>query len=205
MATQRPNPAQRRSPTAGTLRIIAGQYKRRKIALANTGKLPAGFRPSPDRLRETLFNWLGQTMHGWHCIDAFAGSGALGFEAASRGASSVYMVENHAGLIAQLQHNTQQLNAQTIHIQQADAITYLTQLASTHPAHFDLIFLDPPYTSTQHSAALQAARRILSPSGYVYLEAKHQWQTETLNPLGYSCWRYTQAGQAHAHLLQPFT
>lgn len=190
---------------AGAVRIIAGQYKRRKLPIATKNHLPHGFRPSPDRLRETVFNWLGQIMHGYQCIDAFAGTGALGFEAASRGASSVYMFESHAGLVAQLQYNKKQLDAQSVHIRQGDALAYLQQLAHSKPAHFDVVFLDPPYASNLYTPALQAIAPILQPLGYVYLEADHKWQTETLAALGWVCWRYTKAGAAHAHMLRFLT
>lgn len=190
---------------SGSVRIIAGQWKRRKLTISAKGNMPDGFRPTPDRLRETVFNWLGQTLHGWHGLDAFAGTGALGFEAASRGASSVYLVESHVGLVRQLQHNKQQLEAQSVHIQSGDALVCLQQLARTKPAYFDVVFLDPPYASSVYMSALQAVAPILSPSGYVYLEADYKWQPEKLEALGFACWRYTQVGLAHAHLLRFLT
>lgn len=193
------------SAMANSVRIIAGQWNRRKLAIATKGSLPTGFRPTSDRLRETLFNWLGQTMHGLHCLDVFAGSGALGFEAASRGAASVHMVENHTGLIRQLQHHKQQLDAQSVSIQQGDAVAVLQQLLHEKPAYFDVVFVDPPYNSSAYTSILQAVQPLLAPSGYVYLEADHQWQPEALAQLDWECWRYTQAGAAHAHVLRLLT
>ncbi len=192
--------------TGGSLRIISGKWKRRKLPIINIKKnAPDGFRPTPDRLRETLFNWLGQNMHGLHFLDVFAGTGLLGFEAASRGASSVYMVETHAGLCKQLQHNKQLLEAHSVHIQQGDALPFLRQLAKTKQEYFDVIFLDPPYTSTLYKPALQAIVPLLKSSGVVYLEADHAWNQEALTELGWQCWRYTKVGLAHAHLLRFLT
>lgn len=198
-------PRFKRPSTVGSVRIIAGRYKRRKLSIAANNDLPSDFRPTPDRLRETVFNWLGQSMHGWHCVDACAGSGALGFEAVSRGANSVYMIEDHAGAVAQLQKNKARLQAHSVHIQLGDVLVYLKQLAQLKPAYFNVIFLDPPYDSNIYKPALQAIASMLAPSGYVYLEARHEWSSEALEQLGWQRWRYTRAGVAHAHLLRFLT
>src|SRR5438046_10548348 len=99
------SPARRTLPHQ--VRIIGGQWKRTKLPVADK----PGLRPTPDRVRETLFNWLGQDLAGWRCVDAFAGSGALGFEAASRGAADVLMVEQDAQLVAQLRPVQQRIAA----------------------------------------------------------------------------------------------
>ena len=123
---------------AGQLRIIGGEWRSRKLDFPHV----EGLRPTPDRVRETLFNWLGQELDGWHCLDLFAGSGALGFEAASRGAARVVMIEQAPKVLAALHENHELLHKPSgVEIIRADAIQYL---ASTQ-AKFDLIFLDPPY------------------------------------------------------------
>ncbi len=104
----------------------------------------AGPAPQPDRVRETLFNWLGQDLSGWRCLDAFAGTGALGFEAASRGAASVQLVESDAALVAQLHTLQQRLQATAMRVQRGDGVAALKQAA---PASLDLVLLDPPFDS----------------------------------------------------------
>ena len=94
----RPKPVKRLEPSDHQVRIVGGRWKRSRLPVANK----AGLRPTPDRVRETVFNWLGQDLSGWSCLDAFAGTGALGFEAASRGATAVTLVENDRELVLQL-------------------------------------------------------------------------------------------------------
>jgi 16S rRNA (guanine(966)-N(2))-methyltransferase RsmD len=110
---------------AGEIRIIGGQWRRTRLAVAQK----PGLRPTPDRVRETLFNWLGQDLSNWKCIDAFAGTGALGFEAASRGASSVIMNEQDAALVQQLQRLQQKLDARMVKVQRGDALSCLKTVA----------------------------------------------------------------------------
>jgi len=181
--------------TAGEVRIIGGQWKRSKLPVADK----PGLRPTPDRVRETLFNWLGQDLTGWRCVDAFAGTGALGFEAASRGAGAVSLVEQDAALVAQLKKIKEQLKADAVQVQRGDGITALKQLP---PASADLILLDPPFDANLFDAALQAAARVLAPGGYLYLEAPRAWSEEQLTPLGLTLYRHLKAGTVHAHLLQ---
>jgi 16S rRNA (guanine(966)-N(2))-methyltransferase RsmD len=180
---------------AGEVRIIGGQWKRSKLPVADK----PGLRPTPDRVRETLFNWLGQDLTQWRCVDAFAGTGALGFEAASRGASAVTLVEQDAALVAQLKKIKEQLKADAVQVQRGDGITALKQLP---PASADLILLDPPFDANLFDAALQAAVRVLAPGGYLYLEAPRAWTEEQLTPLGLTLYRHLKAGTVHAHLLQ---
>jgi 16S rRNA (guanine(966)-N(2))-methyltransferase RsmD len=183
------------SVPAGEVRIIGGLWKRSKLPVADR----PGLRPTPDRVRETLFNWLGQDLTGWRCVDAFAGTGALGFEAASRGAKDVRMVEQDAALVAQLKKLQTQLKAQAVQVQRGDGMSALKGLA---PASTDLVFLDPPFDSNLYDAALQAAAVAVAPGGYVYLEAPEAWGAEQLAPLGLTLYRHMKAGAVHAHLLQ---
>ncbi len=157
-----------------------------------------GLRPTPDRVRETLFNWLGQDMSGWRCVDVFAGTGALGFEAASRGAKEVLMVERHAALVVQLKQIQTRLKASTVQVQHGDALVALGQLAAES---VDVVFLDPPFDSDVHEPALRASVRVVTATGYVYLEAGQHWRDEQIMVMGLQVYRYLRAGAVHAHLL----
>ncbi len=182
-------------PGAGEIRIIGGQWKRSRLRVAQQ----PGLRPTPDRVRETLFNWLGQDLSGWRCMDAFAGTGALGFEAASRGAASVQLWEYNAALVTQLLALQKQLAASNLRIQRGDGIAALRQLA---PASMDLVLLDPPFESDLYAPALQAASAALAQDGYVYLEAPRAWTAAELADSGLVPYRYLKAGAVHAHLLR---
>ncbi|HEX5806869.1 MAG TPA: 16S rRNA (guanine(966)-N(2))-methyltransferase RsmD [Macromonas sp.] len=184
----------------GEVRIIGGQWKRSKLSV------PAkpGLRPTPDRVRETLFNWLGQDLSGLRCIDAFAGSGALGFEAASRGAAEVRLLELDAQLVASLRAHAQRLKADTLRVQAGDA---LAALRSAGAAAWDVVFLDPPFGDGQNEAlfqqALQIAAPLLKADGQLYLEAPRAWSDAELAPFGLHLVRQGKAGQVHYHLLAP--
>ena len=180
----------------GEVRIIGGQWKRTRLPVARL----AGLRPTPDRVRETLFNWLGQDLSGWRCLDAFAGTGALGLEAASRGASSVLLVEQDAALVAQLFALCQRLAASAVTVRRGDGIAQLRQCA---PASLDLAFIDPPFgDSDLFMPALKAAAAALSPQGFIYLEADSAWSEVELQPMGLVLHRHLRAGAVHAHLLR---
>ena len=157
------------------VRIIGGAWKRTKLKVLDK----PGLRPSPDRVRETLFNWLGQDLTGWHCLDAFAGTGALGWEAASRGAASVCLVEQSKALVAHLQATQRTLQAQSVTVVRGDGLAQLRQRA-TQPS-LDLVFLDPPFDSDCYALALSLAAASLKPEGFIYLEARQEWQDEGLN------------------------
>lgn len=187
-------PVRPRAVQAHEVRIIGGQWKRTKLKVSDK----PGLRPSPDRVRETLFNWLGQDLTGWHCVDAFAGTGVLGFEAASRGALEVLLVEQDAALVAQLKGTQDQLKAHSVRVLRGDAVAALRHLP---PASQQLIFLDPPFESPAYEAALVASARALAVGGFVYLEGPLQWTAERLAPLGLAVHRYLKAGAVHAHLL----
>lgn len=177
------------------VRIIGGLWKRTRLPVAD---LP-GLRPTPDRVRETLFNWLGQDLSGWRCIDAFAGTGALGLEAASRGASEVRLVEQQPALVAQLLRLSARLQAAAVRVERGDGVAALKRLA---PASMDLVLLDPPFDSGLFEAALVAAVRALLPDGFVYLEAPRPWPEDSLAAAGLQRHRYLKAGAVHAHLLR---
>jgi 16S rRNA (guanine(966)-N(2))-methyltransferase RsmD len=177
------------------IRIIGGQYKRTKLQVADK----PGLRPTPDRVRETLFNWLGQDLNGWRCLDAFAGTGALGFEAASRGAAQVQLVEQDAALVAQLKRVQEQLKAAVVQVVRGDAVAALRHAPA---ASLELIFLDPPFDSGVFEAAVQAAAPALSAAGFLYLEAPKRWPESELQGLGLQLHRHLKAGMVHAHLLK---
>lgn len=181
---------------AGEIRIIGGQWKRTRLPVAQR----PGLRPTPDRVRETLFNWLGQDLAGWRCLDAFAGTGALGLEAASRGAAAVQLVESDAALVAQLNTLQQRLDAKAVRVQRGDGIAALRQAA---PASLDLVLIDPPFDGNLFEPALQAAAKAVAASGYVYLEAPVAWTDEGLAASGLTVYRHLKAGAVHAHLLRP--
>jgi 16S rRNA (guanine966-N2)-methyltransferase len=186
----------RKTPANGQVRIIGGQWKRTPLPVADR----PGLRPTPDRVRETLFNWLGQDLSGWRCVDAFAGTGALGFEAASRGAASVRMVESDAALAAQLLAIRSRLDAEAVTVQRGDGIQALRTCAA---GSVDLVLLDPPFASSLFEPALAAAAAALTEVGWLYLEAPEAWSAARLAPLGLVPYRYLQAGAVHAHLLRP--
>ena len=180
---------------AGEIRIIGGQWKRTRLPVAQR----PGLRPTPDRVRETLFNWLGQDLTGWHCLDAFAGTGALGLEAASRGAAAVQLVENDPALVAQLHKLQQRLAATLVRVQRGDGVAAIKHAA---PASLHLVLVDPPFDSALFEPALQAAAQAVAVDGYVYLEAPKAWTDEALAPFGLAVHRHLKAGAVHAHLLQ---
>ena len=177
------------------VRIIGGQWKRSKLPVADA----PGLRPTPDRVRETLFNWLGQDLSGWRCLDAFAGSGALGFEAASRGASEVLLLERDRHVARGLNETKQRLNATQLRIENADALAWMARCAA---ASFELIFIDPPFDSNLALPALDAAARLAVAHGYIYFEAAHAVDAESVSARGLRLHRHARAGAVHFHLLQ---
>ena len=181
--------------THGEIRIIGGQWKRSLLAVASI----EGLRPTPNRVRETLFNWLGQDLTGLNVVDAFAGTGALGFEAASRGATSVLVCEQDPSLCRSLIGLRTKLAAHNIQIVQGDAIAQMSKLAATS---VDVVFLDPPFGSDLFMPALKAASRITKPQGFVYLESNRLWTNEELAPFELSVTRQGKAGMVCYHLLQ---
>ena len=177
------------------VRIIGGQWKRTRLPVADK----PGLRPTPDRVRETLFNWLGQDLGGWRCIDAFAGTGALGFEAASRGAAQVLLVEQDPQLAGQLRSVQAKLSADAVRVERGNGLTALQRAAGSGQ---DLVFLDPPFDAGLFDKALAATVPALAGQGWIYLEAPEAWDDTRLRPLGLALQRHLKAGAVHAHLLQ---
>ena len=184
-----PNPKRSKPQLRNQVRIIGGQYRRRLLAFPDA----PGLRPTPDRVRETLFNWLGRDLPGWHCLDLFAGSGALGFEAASRGAARVAMVERERAALDTLQANRIMLNATQVDIHRADCETWL----ASNTELFDLIFLDPPFDSDLAAQVLPGLAGRVKSGGYVYVEQG----SHIAPPPGLTLHRSGRAGKSHFALL----
>ena len=195
------SPATRAAASAPhEVRIIGGQWKRTKLPVADR----PGLRPTPSRVRETLFNWLGQDLSGWRCVDAFAGTGALGLEAASRGAAEVVLVEQDGSLLANLSRITTQLKAAGVRVERGDGVAALRQRIGQG---WDVVFLDPPFGDGEnealHTGALTAARQAVREDGLVYLEAPRPWGDDELAQLGLQLHRQGKAGAVAFHLLRP--
>lgn len=187
-------PSPRQSPAQ--VRIIGGKWKRTPLPVLAA----EGLRPTPDRVRETLFNWLGQDMSGLACLDLFAGSGALGFEAASRGAHQVTLVEANPRVAKQLRDNQYRLDAQQIRVVQGDAFATAAQMPS---ASFDVVFLDPPFAEDWLRPALEHAARLSRPGGAVYVETDRALTgPDAPVPAALEIVRHARAGAVHFHLLQ---
>lgn len=197
----------RASKPAQQVRIVGGQWKRTPLAVLDA----EGLRPTPDRVRETVFNWLNHLLdgswHALHCLDLFAGTGALGFEAASRGAASVTMVEGNAAAVRQLETAKSKLKAEHVQIRRGDALSVATALAERSGnagSRFGLIFLDPPYHHDWLAKTLPLCARLLTPGGLVYAECEMALEnaidTEWLS--GWKVIRADKAGMVFYHLLQ---
>ena len=169
---------------------MGGAWKRTRL------KVPAlpGLRPPPDRVRETLFNWLGQDLTGLACLDLFAGSGVLGFEAASRGAAHVTLVERDARTFAALRDAAAALGTERLELVRADAVKFLARATR----RYDLLFLDPPYRQGWIERVAPMLTGVLTADARIYVEAEHfiervgSWETV----------RSGQAGQVYYHLLE---
>ena len=159
----------------GNLRIIAGRWRHRTIHFVG----PHDLRPTPDVVRETLFNWLAPFIEGANCLDLFSGSGALGYEAASRGASRVDLVDHDRTVYQKLIHTRNLLSANQVYIHCEDALTYLSATSS----RFDIVFLDPPFRSRlteQVATALENLDSLRMPT-FVYLETSKENSEPTLS------------------------
>jgi 16S rRNA (guanine(966)-N(2))-methyltransferase RsmD len=186
-------PAVRGAP-AREVRLIGGSLRRSKLPVADR----PGLRPTPDRVRETLFNWLGQDLAGWRVLDAFAGSGALGFEAASRGAAEVLLLERDLVLAASLRASQARLMVDNLRVEAVDAIVWM---ALCSPGRFDLVLVDPPFDAGLQPAALAIAAPLLAAGGCLYLESPAALAPEEV-PTGLEPWRQGRAGLVHYHLLR---
>lgn len=172
------------------VRISAGEWRSRVLRFPDA----LGLRPTPDRVRQTLFNWLGQELHGKTCLDLFAGSGALGFEALSRAAAEVVMVEQNPAVHRALAENAKLLKATRLQLLKQDAQQFLMQ----NRQRFDVIFLDPPYGQGWLDKLLPQLAPHLAPDGVVYAEAEH-----VLDDLpGWEVYKHGKAGSVHYHLLK---
>lgn len=178
-----PNPKNR-------VRIGAGQWRSR---LLNFPDVP-GLRPTPDRVRETLFNWLGQDMDGFSCLDLFSGTGVLGFEAISRGAARVVMVEQSLPVYKSLLQNKKMLAAGAAEIIHADAMRFLKE----NKQHFDVIFLDPPFNQDWLPRLLPGMHKHLAAEGTLYVEAEFAVRDGE----GWQVWKHGKAGNVFFHLLK---
>lgn len=181
---------------AGSVRIIGGTWRRSRLPVPRS----PGLRPTPDRVRETLFNWLGQDLSGWRVLDAFAGSGALGYEAASRGAAEAVLLERDPALVRALRASRERLQATQVRVEQADALRWMEGAPA---AGFHLVMLDPPFDAGLHLPALRAALRLLVPPGFIYVEAGSPLTQDELAPLGLQVHRAGHAGNVCFHLLRP--
>jgi 16S rRNA (guanine966-N2)-methyltransferase len=182
------------SPAANrSVRIIAGQWRGRRIPF----QAVPGLRPTPDRVRETLFNWLQRTVVGCRCLDLYAGSGALGFEALSRGAAEAVMVEKDAAVVRHLGEAATLLGTPDARIVQADALHFLSGTARP----FDVVFLDPPFAlgALAELCTLLEVRGWLAPTAWIYLEQSARDAPPEL-PVGWQLLKDTRAGEVRAML-----
>ncbi|MGE5466136.1 MAG: 16S rRNA (guanine(966)-N(2))-methyltransferase RsmD [Ignavibacteria bacterium] len=175
------------------LRITGGEWRSRMIKVVDA----QGLRPTPDSVRETLFNWLGQDLTGLDCLDLFAGSGILGFEAASRGAASVTQVERDQRVFAALRQNAASFDCARLKLVRADALEFSAS-AESQRGRFDLVFLDPPYRQQLLERVAPRLEALAKPGMRIYAEAEHalerlaDWQTV----------KRGRAGQVFYHLLE---
>ena len=174
---------------ANRVRIIGGRFRGRVIRFPDA----AGLRPTPDRVRETLFNWLGQELAGLRTLDLYAGSGALTLEALSRGAETAMAIDSNPALVHALAETAKVIGATGLTTQVADARRFLAR--DTGP--YDVIFLDPPFAQNGWSWLLPACAARLAERGYVYAEAGRALEAAG----GLEVWRHAKAGAVHYHLL----
>lgn len=176
-----------------SLRVIGGQWRSRKISFPDRAQL----RPTPDRVRETLFNWLSPIIDGARCLDLFAGSGALGIEALSRGAGSAIFIETDHDAAENLRQQLNLLKAQDAQVVQSNALEYLQHTS----AHFDIVFIDPPYESQLLVPVCQLLeqRGLLPVNARIYLETANPDYLSQL-PANWQVLRDKRAGQVHYYL-----
>ncbi len=172
------------------VRIGGGQWRSRLLKFPDV----AGLRPTPDRVRQTVFNWLGQELNGLTCLDLFAGTGVMGFETLSRGAKQVVMIEKSAVVCQALQQNKSLLKANAAQIIQTDAALFLAK----NQQKFDVIFCDPPYQQQWLDKILPKLNQHLSANGLVYVEAEYALAMIE----GFEIIKYGKAGSVYYHLLK---
>ncbi len=172
------------------MRIIGGELRRRLIEFPDA----EGLRPTPDRVRETLFNWMGQDLTGRRCLDLFAGSGALGMEASSRGAAQVVMVEQNRMVFKALQGNIKKLALPNMALRNEDGLEF----AARCKEQFDVIFLDPPFQSDYLSRLWPLMPRLLAQEGVLYVESG----SAVAAPQPWQVIKQGKAGAVHYQLLK---
>jgi 16S rRNA (guanine966-N2)-methyltransferase len=181
-------------PNKNKLIINAGCWRSRVVTFPNV----VGLRPTPNRVRETVFNWLGQTLHNKICLDAFAGSGALGFEAASRGASHVVMCESNTVAAASLTENAKRLNSTNIEIIKRDVLQYL----ASQRLKFDVVFCDPPFDAKLYTPFLGLIQPFLAEDARLYWESAIALDGEQIVLKDYEVVKSSKAGAVYFGLLR---
>ncbi len=184
-----------KSGKSNSVRIIAGDWRGRRLQIADV----PGLRPTGDRCRETLFNWLQPWVPGADCADMFAGTGALGFEAASRGAASVLMVEKHLQAQAVLRQSIEQLLAEQVSLHVGGAMTLIKEFK---PDSFDIVFVDPPFDSNLGGLVLERLVNsgCVRQGGFIYVESPASLMLSP--PQGWSVWRDKQIGEVRMQLFR---
>lgn len=183
-------PKPQSSKKQNTVRINAGSWRSRLIRFPDA----EGLRPTPERVRQTVFNWLGQDLTGLTCLDLFAGTGVMGFEALSRHAKSATLVERSAFVYRALLDNKDNLQAESAHIVHADALSYLAH----NQQLFDVIFLDPPYHQGLLAEVMPVLASHLAPQGVVYAEAEYAIDSDE----NWQVFKQSKAGNVFYHLLK---
>jgi 16S rRNA (guanine966-N2)-methyltransferase len=191
--------AHRRGSRARVLRIIAGSWRGRRL------RFPAhtAIRPTPDRVRETLFNWIGGAVAGARCLDLFAGSGALGLEALSRGAAAVQFIEQDAAAARELARLLEEWGAAETGVRRVDALRFLDGTPAGTGAPFDIVFLDPPFDSNLAAAAAERLERggWLAARALIYVECAARMGLPPV-PAGWALKKAGRAGEVGYHLLE---
>lgn len=178
--------------SSSTLRIIGGEWRSRKLAFPEI----EGLRPTPDRVRETLFNWLQTSIPGSACLDLFCGSGALGFEALSRGAASATFVDQAPEVVYQIRHNLNLLKAQNGEVVSAQVLDWLESKIADQEARYDVVFLDPPFNRKliAPTVTLLESRGLLNNRAFIYVESEQDWIPDGI-PDNWELYREKTAGQ----------
>ncbi len=184
---RQPTPSQKK-PSTGFVRIISGLWRGRKLPVHDA----EGLRPTTDRVKETLFNWLAQDIPHAKCLDLFAGAGSLGFEAASRQADKVIMIELNPTVFKQLKQNCTTLKAENIELINGDALKYLSAEGTPH----DVVFIDPPFRQglLEQTCRLLEQNKWLAEGAMIYLEAEKEWPLSHI-PDNWELHREKTAGQ----------
>ena len=178
------------SKKQNTVRINAGEWRSRLLKFPDA----EGLRPTPERVRQTVFNWLGQDLTGLHCLDLFAGTGVMGFEALSRNAKTSVLVEKTSTVYKAILENKATLKADAAQVFNMDALSFLGQSRQL----FDVVFLDPPYNQGWLAKVLPLLPAHLNPDGFVYAEAEHAIQPDEI----WQVVKQSKAGNVFYHLLK---